>query len=47
MTIIDDIKLAARFLLEDGFSIDEAEAVRVGMALVALAERMKIFSGKI
>lgn len=37
MTLRDGLLTAARFLLEDGSSIDGAEAVRIGIRLAELA----------
>lgn len=37
MKIVDDLLHAARFLMDDGFSLDAAESVRIGIALAELA----------
>jgi hypothetical protein len=39
--ICADLKLAARFLMEDGFSLEADEAVRVGIGLAELAGTMR------
>ena len=38
----DDLMTAARFMLEDGFSLDDGEAVRVGMRLAKLAGMVEV-----
>lgn len=39
--IADDLREAARFLMDDGYSIDTDEAVRIGLNLCELAGVMR------
>jgi hypothetical protein len=39
--LCDDLKQAARFLMEDGHSLDSDEAMRIGTALIELAGFMR------
>lgn len=39
--VYSDVLTAARFLLDDGFSVDASEAIRIGMVLCELAGMMR------
>jgi hypothetical protein len=39
--LCEDLKTAARFLMDDGFSLDHEEAFRIGLALAELAGSMR------
>lgn len=43
----DDIKLASRCLLEDGFAIDINEAIRLGNGLAEMAEKRVIIASRL
>jgi hypothetical protein len=41
MNICDDLMLAARFLMDDGFSLEADDAIRIGMALAEMSGQMR------
>jgi hypothetical protein len=39
--LCEDLKIAARFLMDNGFSLDHEEAFRIGLVLAELAGSMR------